>query len=743
MGACDSTNMRNEIKNRYNAANNFDMQKNDYQSLKDAKNQMKKKFAEFKKTNNYYYDEIYKQPTYISNYKDFINSLYYEVNGYEGKMNISIFGCQNLNPGIAEIENCKMQLENISCKITELEDTINICRYGLLKTIENYQKEISDNFYVSDQIEINFANAQDSLCEQLYTYNNFIKDQLISMYQIHQQLQNNYAYCVNTKKEIEYQINNVKQQIESAVIKITKKRSKEFIKHSGNLKKNTSFNRSVLNNFQDKNTIDPMFLKGSLLLGVNDFGENSDCFKSKLLFNQKNQYYGYEESELLHTNWHEVCEIHDKYDLHDVNFVLLAVGLDDNCYFTSCSIGFILDRSIKILAFELDGQKVPYNFTNSSIKFDINLANMQSNKVHLKFTEAKKLSKLSQGTLSELKFFRNQYYGLLNNVSGQMAKYILQIKCDFEIIGFEDEIFKKTRDKEYVWGGKVPEGGLQTVVTLSKLYAKWEFYLKDQLESVTGKTITNTKLTTPIPFEGGNIQINSINFKSDNTTNIIRDKNNRTYVVNFINTNSTNVNFIIKGTLTNRCKGEWICNLTNEEIEENTPEEYKIKKNEFRAIAQNIINKYNIKNKNKNKIANAIDPVKIVGKWVNKNIKYDIAYTGKTDMTAMDIYNQRVGVCHHFTKLFNALLWSLDYKAIYVSGFAVKHRDYFDISNAHAWSLVQISGKWFPFDSTWNILTGKLPVTHVFQNYFSIPKSTVGTEHIKIIEPQIMGKYVE
>ena len=137
-----------------------------------------------------------------------------------------------------------------------------------------------------------------------------------------------------------------------------------------------------------------------------------------------------------------------------------------------------------------------------------------------------------------------------------------------------------------------------------------------------------------------------------------------------------------------------------------------------------------------------LDPAKI-GKWVNKNIKYDIAYTGKTDMSAMDIYNQKVGVCHHFTILYNALLYSIGYKAIYVSGYAVKKKDFFDISNAHAWSLVQINGKWFPFDSTWNILTGKLPVSHVFQNYFSIPKSTVGSEHIKIVEPAITGEFVE
>ena len=740
MGACDSSNKRADLINAFEIPNNYGMIKNDYQSLNKAKSFMKQKFSELQRTSYYYYQDFQKQPTYISNYKNYLNNLYHEINGYEGKSNISIMGCGNWVPQNAEIENCKYQLENISYKIIELEDTVNLCQCVHLKKLEKYHEDISKIFLIEDQIEKNCANDQKLLCEQMFTYNNFISNKLNLMSQVSYELKNYHSYCKNAKQEIESKINYTKKQIEIAVSNSKKNRNKEFIKHSGNLKKNTSFNRSITNNFQDKNTIDPMFLKGSMLLGVNNFGEESDIFKTRLIFNQKNQNYDYEESELLNKDWHEICEIHEKYDLHEINYVLLAVGLDENCFFTSCSLGFILDRKINILIFEIDGQKSPYELKNSSLKFPIKLSNMQSNRIHLKYTEAKKLSKLSQGSLSELKFFRSQYYGLLNNVSNQMAKYTLKIKCDFEVIDIENNTFRKTAEKEYSWGGCVPEGGLQAIVTLSKSIAKWEFFLKDELKSATGKNISNTKLTTPIPFEGGNNKIINFDYKSNNTNNIKKDLNKRTFVINFINTNVTKVDFIIKGSLINRCKGEWVCNLTDAQIEENTPEEYKKKKNEFKIIAQNIIKNYD--NNNKKNFVKILDPVKI-GKWVNKNIKYDIAYTGKTDMSAMDIYNQKVGVCHHFTILYNALLYSIGYKAIYVSGYAVKKKDFFDISNAHAWSLVQINGKWFPFDSTWNILTGKLPVSHVFQNYFSIPKSTVGSEHIKIVEPAITGEFVE
>ena len=77
----------------------------------------------------------------------------------------------------------------------------------------------------------------------------------------------------------------------------------------------------------------------------------------------------------------------------------------------------------------------------------------------------------------------------------------------------------------------------------------------------------------------------------------------------------------------------------------------------------------------------------------------------------------RRGVCHHFTILSNALLYSLGYKVLCVTGTVIKRGANSDLKLLHAWSLVKIDNKWYPFDSTWGILTGKLPVGHVFRNF--------------------------
>ena len=107
-----------------------------------------------------------------------------------------------------------------------------------------------------------------------------------------------------------------------------------------------------------------------------------------------------------------------------------------------------------------------------------------------------------------------------------------------------------------------------------------------------------------------------------------------------------------------------------------------------------------------------------IGKWVSKNIKYDSK--GSKLSSPSEIIKKKQGVCKQYTILFNALLYSLGYKCIYVSGFVIQDSDSFNQKDAHAWSLVKINGKWLPFDATseWAIFTGKLPVGHIFQNYF-------------------------
>ena len=136
---------------------------------------------------------------------------------------------------------------------------------------------------------------------------------------------------------------------------------------------------------------------------------------------------------------------------------------------------------------------------------------------------------------------------------------------------------------------------------------------------------------------------------------------------------------------------------------------------------KNIIEEFDKNNKNSD--YEFLDFMKIA-LWVHKNIKFDLNYAGRRDLTAIDIYKMRVGVCYHYTILCNALLYSLGYKVIFIDGYCCDKisDDYINTGGGHAWSLIKINNKWYPFDSTWGIISGKLPATHIFGRFFFLPE---------------------
>jgi hypothetical protein len=245
----------------------------------------------------------------------------------------------------------------------------------------------------------------------------------------------------------------------------------------------------------------------------------------------------------------------------------------------------------------------------------------------------------------------------------------------------------------------------------------------------------------PIEFIGGNNEIVNIKSTCPQSTNCILEEEERQYAIEFFNTRYKEAKFSIEGVLKNKCKGEWEIDLTNEEIENLMPEEDRLCKEQLRTFANDIIKEFDNKNKDNN--FEFHDYMKI-GMWVYENITYDLSYSGQTNYSAVDIYNIKKGVCHHFTKLSNALLYSLGYKVLYAAGYVCKDDSSFKTSTGHAWSLIRLNNnKWYPFDSTWGIFTGKLPVIHIFSLFSGKHISTRGNDRIKIDNNQMEGIFIQ
>jgi transglutaminase/protease-like cytokinesis protein 3 len=105
-------------------------------------------------------------------------------------------------------------------------------------------------------------------------------------------------------------------------------------------------------------------------------------------------------------------------------------------------------------------------------------------------------------------------------------------------------------------------------------------------------------------------------------------------------------------------------------------------------------------------------------RWVYNNMVYDINYAGRS-MSIDDILINLIGVCEHFTRLYNSLLQSIGINAIYSTGYGFNKKSALNYpdNSRYAWTVAQINDKWIPLDATWGIFDGKLPLSHVFESY--------------------------
>ena len=735
----------------------------EFENLKKIKIYFELFFHELQGKINDYYKNVSFQQTSIGNYKNYINLLNNKVRSFGQDLRISIGG-QNMAKFLKSNKSEKItkDLESILFTVNKVNVIITLTKNGALKKGENIlhniqtklieidtNKNLTYNYLANriDAIQIQIDNLK-KLCQALEKIMNNILDYRDTIEEKIDELKSNFEHFMEEYKEDRKKIEIANNKIRKS---IKKKSSKHFEDENKNKENEENVeekedNEDIYSDEENQKEEDKDSLQASTLIGINDFGKNMNLFKSTVLFQNNNdieENYS-PKAQMLKKNFHEVCYIYDDYDIHDINFELKAIGLEGYSFFNNCSYGFYMGKDIEIIDLEVNDKNVKYDYRNYSVNFDITLRNLQTAKIHLKYKEKPMLESLSSDEIENQQFYRQEYYGLSETLAGQMGKFRLILKGSFDIVSFKEDIFMRNetnkKEKEYLWGGKIPEGGKRTVVMLSKNEATWSFNFSTQIASRRGN-LQSTTLKVPMGFVGGNNVIIDMEYSSPQTKNIVVDEETRFYEINYKNTNYSEGEFILKGKIKNRCQGEWEVDLSDDMIERNMYSEDKRDKNKLEKIAKKIIEDFD--RKNKDNIHNYMDYAKI-GKWVNENIRYDLNYSGRTEMTAMDIYNKKVGVCHHMTRLANALLYSIGYKVIYTHGFACKTSGEFDSDSAHAWSLINVGGKWYPFDATWNILSGKLPVSHIFQGFFDNSIGLVGSDGAYFSEAnEETGKFIK
>jgi len=180
------------------------------------------------------------------------------------------------------------------------------------------------------------------------------------------------------------------------------------------------------------------------------------------------------------------------------------------------------------------------------LESSINLKNLEKAKVHLKYRERPNFNKMNENEKAVYLYYRKEYYGLREDLEGQMGKFRLILRGNFEIVSFEEDFFirnkENKREKEYIWGGKIPPGGKRTITKLSKNEAIWNISYITHIKCKSGN-LRNTTLRIPTAFLDGNNDIIKIEYSSPQTKNIIIDEEKREYEIKYENTQSTEGNF--------------------------------------------------------------------------------------------------------------------------------------------------------------------------------------------------------
>jgi len=646
---------------------------------------------------NKYYEEEKNEKKLVNDHMDFIDKVNNEIQNLDNNFSIVNPNINlNLSDGKQIFEEICEKVESLNFALIDLKDV-----YFGVKTFLQFENILSD---INKNLE--------KINKKEY-YNEYTLDKILN--NIKKSIEELQNIC-NLADEKFNEFKNKNTLIEKQIQELTdihKNYRKENIKRNDTIreclpKSTTSIDlRTTYDNNNNGQNLDFDNIPISNTLLIKPKVSKEDIYKSINLFRKEEDINSSDNPLLLEKNWHEICYVYDDYDIYDVNFILKAVGLSNNSSFEYYSFKMKINCEVELLT--LNGKKINYKKTRYTVNFKINLKNLETSKIHIKY---KHLKNKNSDKITKLNY--DGCYGITSKINKNcVGKYILILKGSYDILDFKDEFFikneKNKKESEYIWGGKVPPGGKETGIIFTMKKAKWnakinlKYYQKNCIIIDSFAFLLNTI------FIGGNNNLIDLKISSPQTKNISLDEEKRQYIVQY----EKNYKFEVTENLIfeNNSKPGWNIELTDEELEEEMPEEDVRDKEELKSIAQKIIKEFDEKHKNSE--FEYYDFMKIA-EWVYNNIKYDLFYAGKTELTALEIYNKKHGVCHHLTRLSNALLYSLGYKVAYVTGIPADDSIFNMRNYLHAWSIIKLGNTWYPFDSTWGFYKGKVPITHLF-----------------------------
>ena len=391
--------------------------------------------------------------------------------------------------------------------------------------------------------------------------------------------------------------------------------------------------------------------------------------------------------------WHQENTFNEFGQEISIKLLLKAQNLQKGYFHNNWIFKFPAEMDIEFLGGNVlnsDDSNVAYK--DKELRFDFKKT-FNDGEVFLEF----KYQVNNKGTS---KYTRQEYISVPPFAVGAQASISVDASLLDDMVLYSNNEDFKYENGKYIWVGNVKREGFLDVFELTKKKARW---LLTTTINMTGNSPINT-LNTQIPlyYSGGGNSV--LNLKISNNQFPYIDYENIKYDDNFIYAKFVdyphNEAFIeIEGIVENNydTKKYWLSELD--------PNKLITVDADTSLILNNIINF--IRNNNVNN-----EPMHIaIAKWVYNNIQYNKELFGEK-MTTKEVALRKEGVCQHIAVLYRDMLRTINIPATAVDGVA------YDTKNqkfeGHSWVLVYHNGEWIPIDPTWNLYSGKLPISHIF-----------------------------
>ena len=301
-----------------------------------------------------------------------------------------------------------------------------------------------------------------------------------------------------------------------------------------------------------------------------------------------------------------------------------------------------------------------------------------------------------------------------------ISKYYSEGYCDYKFIipekyknlGLRDNKLTKESDYIYIYKENCPNEQINDVIRLAPKEGYWKGEMGLYIES---STPNSGKVTLIFPrfYRGGknknkNYYLITNEEKSLKESYLIEDQ---TFLkVVLPGNNNKKVGVKLETAFSNNLEEEFVFYPSEDllELDGNID-------NEIKTKAEEIINDENSPYKDYPNYYK-------IGKFVHSHITYNFSFFGN-NLTAVEIFNERRGVCEHYTILYNAMLNAIGIKTATIFGWALDKNNITanEKSVGHAWTLALIkdkngNDKFMELDATWDLFEG-VPAGHILKGF--------------------------